>query len=135
MFTDQEKDALMGSVANRIRADLGLSGSAPGDKPDEQDPRCWIIQRCTQKWTHRDGVSPYGVPVRIPVDLIYEDWPGYDTPMTHTEMEAALDLCEHLFPQHEFRGHRVPSDFPRSQADVPGSSSLVGEPGSSQEGR
>lgn len=88
--------------------------------PDQEDPRCWIIQRCTQKFT---GTT-----------LEYETWTSYDTPMTHTEMLAALELCEKLWPEHEFRGHRI-SPGTSEQGTTPGSLTKSGEPGIFREGQ
>ncbi len=104
MFTDNEKDSLVSNVADRIREDM-----------DAEDPRCWIVQRCTQKW--------------VGTEIQYEDWPGYDIPTTHDQMLRELHLCERLFPQHEFRGHRV-RPTTSEVGRFPGSStSSSGEPG------
>jgi hypothetical protein len=89
---------------NNSSSEITRESLALGDKPDTQlDPCCWIIQRCTQQLK---ATTVRGVTVPL-MEFEYEDWPGYDTPMTHTEMLAALELCEGLFPEHEFRGHRV----------------------------
>jgi hypothetical protein len=103
--------------------------------PDQEDPRCWIVQRCTQKLKRQDAVRTAEGYLLLPLpELEYEDWPGYDTPMTHTEMEAALELCEKLWPEHEFRGHRI-SRLPSGAGTTPGSSAKSEGPGISQEGQ
>ncbi|BBO86813.1 hypothetical protein DSCO28_73790 (plasmid) [Desulfosarcina ovata subsp. sediminis] len=59
-----------------------------GIKKDEA--REWIIQKCNDAFTND-----------------YEDWEGFDNPMTRSEMIAALDKCNNTWPGFEFRGHRI----------------------------
>lgn len=54
------------------------------------EPREWIIQKCNNAFKND-----------------YEAWPGYDQPMTRTEMLAVLEEVEADNPHLEFRGHRV----------------------------
>lgn len=125
MEHDQILDDAIARIAQRVRQDMQAVRTEQANRFEG----CWVIQRCTQEWTFRDGVSPLGIPIRVPVSLIYEDWPGYDTPMSKAEMMAALELCNTLFPQHEFRGHRV-SPVASVRGILPGSLSPDGEPGS-----
>ncbi len=52
----------------------------------------WIIQRCLG-W--RKGTT----------ELLYEDWPEYNQPMTRAAALLALGKCNEKYPQ-EFRAHR-----------------------------
>lgn len=71
----------------------------PADQCDDEDfaeePREWIIQKCNNAFTND-----------------YEAWPGYDDPMTRSDMMAALDECQDKWPRHEFRGHRIGTVLP-----------------------
>jgi hypothetical protein len=57
----------------------------------------WIIQRCTQQW--------------VGAELQYQDWgpygPGTMTPLTKSDMLAALEAFQRRWPDEEFRGHNV----------------------------
>ncbi|MFN7098126.1 MAG: hypothetical protein ACK4PR_11305 [Gammaproteobacteria bacterium] len=54
------------------------------------DAKEWIVQRCINAWKN-----------------VYEDWPGYDVPMTRDEVSEALIECDKKWLEYEFRGHRV----------------------------
>lgn len=54
------------------------------------DEKVWIIQRCINAMDNR-----------------YESWPGYDAPMARDVMMRSLTECEELWPDYEFRGHRI----------------------------
>lgn len=54
------------------------------------DEKAWIIQRCINALNNQ-----------------YINWPRYETPMTYNEMMQALKECEELWPDYEFRGHRI----------------------------
>ena len=63
--------------------------------------REWIIQRCISAL--RDE---------------YENWPGFDQPMTRAAMQAALQECHERWPNDEFRGHNVRNAQRRPGAEV-----------------
>ena len=51
----------------------------------------WIIQRCINAFKNQ-----------------YQDWPGYcERLLKRDEMLVALKECNQLWPDHEFRGHKV----------------------------
>jgi hypothetical protein len=55
------------------------------------DTREWIIQRCINAFKNQ-----------------YQDWPGYcERLLTREEMLVALNECDQLWPDYEFRGHKV----------------------------
>lgn len=63
-------------------------------KPNQQQEKVWIIQRCINAWKNQ-----------------YEDWPGYcENPMTYDEMRTALKECDDKWGtshDYEFRGHNI----------------------------
>jgi hypothetical protein len=57
--------------------------------------RCWIIQKCTQRW--------------IGTELLYEDFPTPEGLMTRDEMIEVLHrVCEE-HQEDEFKGHNLMS--------------------------
>lgn len=103
--------------------------------PENEDPRCWIVQRCTERLIQPPlKTTPEGYLV-MPLPVYeYENWPlvpSEDKPMTHTEMMAALEVCEKVWPDDEFRGHRISRIS--SEAGTPGSPAKSEEPGILQE--
>src|SRR5882724_4450195 len=55
------------------------------------DSKEWIIQRCINAFKNQ-----------------YQDWPGYcERLLNREEMLVALKECDQLWPDYEFRGHKV----------------------------
>jgi hypothetical protein len=55
------------------------------------DSKEWIIQRCINAFKNQ-----------------YQDWPGYcECLLNREEMLVALKECDQLWPEYEFRGHKV----------------------------
>jgi hypothetical protein len=73
-----------------VGADASEASAAPEIWTDD-----WIIQRAVRI----RAVSAGGD--------VYEPWPGYTHPMTRDQAVKALEECEDLWPEHEFRAHRI----------------------------
>lgn len=69
------------------------AASAAGGAAPHGEQREWVIERCV-------GTSSSG-------ELLYRHFPTADGLMTRTQMMKALESCARVFPDFEFRGHRV----------------------------
>jgi hypothetical protein len=75
------------------------------------DTREWIIQRCINAFKNE-----------------YQDWPGYrERLLTREEMLVALKECDQLWPDYEFRGHKVvDAHRPETESRPPTTDEIAG---------
>jgi hypothetical protein len=83
----------------------------PAAPKSSTDGKEWIVQRCINAFKNQ-----------------YQDRPGYcERLLNREEMMSALRECDQLWPEFEFRGHKVvDSRRPETESRVPTADEIAG---------